>query len=182
MSGVIQFGMPESRDQYIHRLGRTGRAGKDGRGILVLAPFESKFIFELKDLDIPVNEEISQLLKQPVDSETMQNLNLVFNRIRSGDAKLTLSAQQAYQAFIGYYRGQLKRTAFRNTEQLVDVANECSRLMGLKEVPSLTKKAAGKMGLERLPNIRIVTELERGRGGKQSRRSQEGRRAKKTSN
>ncbi len=173
--------MPESRDQYIHRLGRTGRAGKDGRGILVLAPFESKFVSEvLKDLDIPVNEEISHLLKQPVDPQIMQNLNSVFNRIRSGDAKLTLSAQQAYQAFIGYYRGQLKRTAFRNTEQLVDVANECSRLMGLKEVPSLTKKAAGKMGLQRLPNVRIVDELERGSRGKQSRRNQGGKRAKKT--
>ena len=168
--------MPESRDQYIHRLGRTGRAGKEGQGILVLAPFESKFVSEVKDLDIPVNEEISQLLKHPVDPQTMQNLNSVFNRIRSGDAKLTLSAQQAYQAFIGYYRGQLKRTAFRNTEQLVDVANECSRLMGLKEVPGLTKKAAGKMGLQRLPNVRIVDELERG-----SRRNQGGKRGKKTS-
>merc|ERR1712127_605149 len=38
---VIQVGLPESRDQYIHRLGRTGRAGKKGEGIVLLAPFES---------------------------------------------------------------------------------------------------------------------------------------------
>lgn len=33
---VIQFGVPPSRDQYIHRLGRTGRANKSGQGWLVL--------------------------------------------------------------------------------------------------------------------------------------------------
>jgi ATP-dependent RNA helicase MSS116 len=166
VSGVIQFGIPESRDQYIHRLGRTGRAGKAGKGILVLSPFEAKFVKELKNIDIPVNEEISQMLQKPVDAEIMNDLDGVFNRIRSGDARLTLSAQQAYQAFIGYYRGHMKRTTLRNNEQLVDVANEYSRLMGLKEIPGITKRAAGKMGLKGLPNVRIVDEVRRGGGGR----------------
>ncbi|POS81249.1 cytochrome-19 [Diaporthe helianthi] len=33
---VIQFGVPPSRDQYIHRLGRTGRANKSGRGWIIV--------------------------------------------------------------------------------------------------------------------------------------------------
>lgn len=33
---VIQFGVPPERDQYIHRLGRTGRANKSGQGWLFL--------------------------------------------------------------------------------------------------------------------------------------------------
>lgn len=33
---VIQIGVPPSRDQYIHRLGRTGRANKSGQGWLLL--------------------------------------------------------------------------------------------------------------------------------------------------
>lgn len=33
---VIQIGVPPTRDQYIHRLGRTGRANKSGQGWLVL--------------------------------------------------------------------------------------------------------------------------------------------------
>ena len=41
-----------SRDQYIHRIGRTGRAGKSGDGTLILAPFEKAFLDHLDDIPI----------------------------------------------------------------------------------------------------------------------------------
>ncbi|CAM9208434.1 unnamed protein product, partial [Phaeothamnion confervicola] len=47
---VVQVGLPTDRAQYIHRLGRTARAGKDGRGILLLADFERRFLKEVSDL------------------------------------------------------------------------------------------------------------------------------------
>jgi ATP-dependent RNA helicase MSS116, mitochondrial len=37
---VIQFGVPPTRDQYIHRLGRTGRADKAGQGWIILTKDE----------------------------------------------------------------------------------------------------------------------------------------------
>ena len=50
---VIQVGVPGSRDLYIHRVGRTGRAGKEGRGDLVLLPWEIGFIsWQLNDLPL----------------------------------------------------------------------------------------------------------------------------------
>ncbi|KAI0064823.1 DEAD-domain-containing protein [Artomyces pyxidatus] len=41
---VIQVGIPADSEQYVHRVGRTGRAGTDGRGDLVLLPWEMGFI------------------------------------------------------------------------------------------------------------------------------------------
>ncbi|EIM81977.1 DEAD-domain-containing protein [Stereum hirsutum FP-91666 SS1] len=41
---VIQVGIPGGTEQYIHRVGRTGRAGTSGRGDLVLLPWEIGFI------------------------------------------------------------------------------------------------------------------------------------------
>lgn len=46
------MGIPSSREQYIHRVGRTGRKGNEGEGILLLAPWEKYFLEELKDLPI----------------------------------------------------------------------------------------------------------------------------------
>lgn len=47
-----QVGTPAGREQYIHRLGRTGRAGKEGRGLLLLMPWEKVFLRSLKDISI----------------------------------------------------------------------------------------------------------------------------------
>ncbi|KAF8580187.1 DEAD-domain-containing protein [Ramaria rubella] len=41
---VIQLGIPAGTEQYIHRVGRTGRAGTGGRGDLVLLPWEVGFL------------------------------------------------------------------------------------------------------------------------------------------
>lgn len=50
---VIQVGSANSRDLYIHRIGRTGRAGKEGQGILILQPFEKEYLRTLGK-DIPL--------------------------------------------------------------------------------------------------------------------------------
>jgi ATP-dependent RNA helicase MSS116 len=50
---VIQVGIPGSTDQYIHRVGRTGRAGTSGRGDIVLLPWESGFLtWQLTDMPL----------------------------------------------------------------------------------------------------------------------------------
>lgn len=36
---IHQVGIPVDREQYIHRLGRTGSEGKDGERILLIAPW-----------------------------------------------------------------------------------------------------------------------------------------------
>ncbi|UZJ55278.1 hypothetical protein CBS101457_004598 [Exobasidium rhododendri] len=66
---VIQVGAPPSKDQYIHRLGRTGRAGKSGRGDIVLLPSEASFLhFSLNDLPVKTRsvEEVADELKDLV--------------------------------------------------------------------------------------------------------------------
>ncbi len=49
---VLQMGLT-TREQYVHRLGRTARAGKEGAGLLVCAPFElSTLQHELNDMPV----------------------------------------------------------------------------------------------------------------------------------
>jgi superfamily II DNA/RNA helicase len=42
----------DSRETYIHRLGRTGRAGKRGQGLLILPELEQDFLEDLEGLEI----------------------------------------------------------------------------------------------------------------------------------
>lgn len=58
---LLQVGLPSDRQQYIHRLGRTGRKGKEGEGILLLAPWEKHFLDGVKDLSI------SEMMAPPVN-------------------------------------------------------------------------------------------------------------------
>lgn len=55
VSRVVQFGSPQSKDQYVHRVGRTGRAGKDGRAdMILLQGFEENWL-RFAGADLPVN-------------------------------------------------------------------------------------------------------------------------------
>lgn len=41
---VVQFSPPQNISDYVHRVGRTARAGRTGQGILFLSPNEIEFI------------------------------------------------------------------------------------------------------------------------------------------
>ncbi|KAJ7889228.1 P-loop containing nucleoside triphosphate hydrolase protein [Mycena leptocephala] len=64
---VIQVGIPGGREQYVHRVGRTGRAGTAGRGDLVLLPWEIGFV-SWQLTDVPLNpltvNELTEQTKQ----------------------------------------------------------------------------------------------------------------------
>lgn len=152
---VIQFGMPDNREQYIHRLGRTGRAGKAGKGWLVLGPFESSFLLELKGMDIPRNDELLDLLSNPIATDTNDMLTTATGMIRSSKKRQS-SARSAYQAFLGFYLGKMKIMRMSKKDDLVTVANIFSGQLGLPEVPSLTKQLVGKMGLKGVRGITIA--------------------------
>jgi hypothetical protein len=48
----FQLGLPMDRAQYIHRLGRTARAGRRGKGILLLSDTEKRFLASLSGLPL----------------------------------------------------------------------------------------------------------------------------------
>ena len=65
---VINYDMPFDSEAYVHRIGRTGRAGRTGEAILFITPRERRFVGNLEravgqaiePMDIPNNAEINQ--------------------------------------------------------------------------------------------------------------------------
>lgn len=46
---VVQFTPPQKLSDYVHRIGRTARAGRSGRAVIFLNPFEVKFVHTLNE-------------------------------------------------------------------------------------------------------------------------------------
>ncbi|XP_047153086.1 DEAD-box ATP-dependent RNA helicase 31-like [Vigna umbellata] len=138
---VLQVGLPADREQYIHRLGRTGRRGKEGQGILLLAPWEEFFLSTVKDLPIEKAPVVPS-----VDPDTKRKVEKALSHV---DMK---NKEAAYQAWLGYYNSNKK--VGRDKYRLVELANEFSRSMGLDNPPAIAKLVLGKMGLRNIPGLR----------------------------
>ena len=80
----------------------------------------------------------------------------VKRRVCGGDGVLSKSASSAYSAFLGYYKGQMKRLGMRNAEDLVDIANDFALSSGFKEPPQLQKSTVGKMGLKGVAGLNVA--------------------------
>jgi len=168
---VIQVGLTD-REQYVHRLGRTARAGKSGAGLLLLADFEAGLLGELKDIPLVPAGAASTLTGgsaaglpghaaaggagrvAPVTGDVAPSAELasVLASI-PGRADLSREASQAYGAFLGFYNGQLRRVRWTK-ETLVAETNRLFLTLGLREVPMMPRDTLGKMGLRGVAGLR----------------------------
>ncbi|PWA67962.1 DNA/RNA helicase, DEAD/DEAH box type, N-terminal [Artemisia annua] len=141
VSLVIQVGVPTDREQYINRLGRTGREGKGGEGILLLAPWEEYFLQEIKDL--PIHKLSSPHLDPDMKVKVEKSM-----------AKIDPSVKEAaYHAWLGYYNSI--REIGRDKTTLVELGKGFCDSIGLEKVPALFRKTAVKMGLKDIAGIRV---------------------------
>ena len=53
---IVQYDPPDDPRDYIHRVGRTARAGKAGQSLLFLLPNELGFLRYLQEAKVPLNE------------------------------------------------------------------------------------------------------------------------------
>lgn len=64
---VVNYDIPMERESYVHRSGRTGRAGKKGKAISFTTPYEGKFLkaiqnyigFELTEMESPTKQAVA---------------------------------------------------------------------------------------------------------------------------
>jgi len=152
VSNVFQVGLPMDKESYIHRLGRTARAGKEGRSVFIVTQHESFFPrWTLKDIAF---EQVAP---------DLSNAPSVAQLANSYPDKT-----KVYQAWLGYYKAHARAMKW-NDDELVAQANLfASEALGCAEVPGLEKQTVGKMGLKSAHGLNVIPNRPRapnGRGG-----------------
>ncbi len=131
---VVQAGLPADADAYTHRVGRTARAGKDGRAIILLTQAESYFIHVNRQFPITsYPRSVSILEDAGTADQVTQAMGLIDNDMK----------RKAYSAYLGFMKTFLNRLKM-DSAGLVKLANDFA-LEGMKcdEVPEIEKSTIG---------------------------------------
>ncbi len=149
---VIQVGLPPDRDQYIHRLGRTARAGKDGEGWVIVARHELDAA-RMMLTDLPIKRV------QGFESADFDGEHTADDDSRPRPVVEVASAMQSMP------QGLLEDTylsSFSNHLPGVSMQARVSSLnswatkgWGWKEPPAISAYIANKRGLARIPGVNV---------------------------
>ncbi|MBL23163.1 MAG: DNA helicase [Rhodospirillaceae bacterium] len=95
MSHVINFDMPTHAEDYVHRIGRTGRAGRQGHAITFVMPDEGKYIDAVQELAKGSIAEITLDGIRRTETEQYEDKPRRRGRRRGSDKKAPKETPQA---------------------------------------------------------------------------------------
>ena len=99
ISHVVNFDIPNDTEAYIHRIGRTGRAGRKGEAILFVAPRERRLLGAIEK----ATRQRMELLELP-STETVNNRRIaafkqkISDTLAAGDLAFMQGIVEQYQA------------------------------------------------------------------------------------
>ena len=150
---IIQVGLPQNRDTYIHRVGRTARGDKKGEAWI--------FITDMEAAEAP--RRLQGLPLQNDDSLETAKVDMTQDAQLPGDVAKTLTQVveatrvvpfrlkcAAYMGSLGVYGWMARK------QGLIDTLNNRSKYAwGMDSPPAISASTAQKLGLSRLRGINI---------------------------
>jgi ATP-dependent RNA helicase MSS116 len=140
---VVQYGAPFGETLFTHRLGRTARAGRQGKGLLVLLPFESGLLRGSMRRRLGLFEESTLLESYAMSSDMEKKLEKARALVRCGQSRMSVNAEAAYLSFLAYYEEYAAKNV-RGTE-ILDAAAIFAVTMGVANLPSMPERLQDKL-------------------------------------
>ena len=107
---IIQFDAPKDPDFFVHRVGRTARAGKTGNSLMILRDHEKDYIDFLCSRGVPVNDALlskhldgKPIAAVPSETRTLELYNNMKELIMS-DRDLLERGTRAFVSFVCAYK------------------------------------------------------------------------------
>ncbi|KAG8220086.1 P-loop containing nucleoside triphosphate hydrolase protein [Butyriboletus roseoflavus] len=112
---IIQYDPPDDPRDYIHRVGRTARAGKVGKSLLFLLESELGFLRYLRDAKVPLNE-------YTFPADRISNVQTQLEKLLQKNYFLHQSARDGFRSYLQAYASySLKKTFDINALDLAKV-------------------------------------------------------------
>ena len=86
LTHVINFSLPQDPESYVHRIGRTGRAGKSGIAITLITPSEYRKLISLQRIaNTKITKQKVPNVAEVIDSKKQRIKNSLLEIINAGD-------------------------------------------------------------------------------------------------
>ncbi|EIM92831.1 DEAD-domain-containing protein [Stereum hirsutum FP-91666 SS1] len=133
---IVQFDPPDDPRDYIHRVGRTARAGKVGKSLLFLLESELGFLRFLKEAKVPLNEFTFPQNK-------IANVQSQLEKLLQKNYFLHQSAKDGYRSYLQSYASySLKKIFDVNSLDLTKVG----KAFGFSVPPRVNVNIGGGKG------------------------------------
>jgi ATP-dependent RNA helicase MSS116, mitochondrial len=147
---VIQVGLPPNTEQYIHRIGRTGRGDKAGEGWIIISEAETREARRrLRGLPITPDKTLEAAqLDMTQDAQLPKSLARTLSQVSDATQMVDRRLKDsAYMASLGH--------AARHPA-LVEALNQLTRYgWGYEKPPPVSLRTAQKMGVARTAGMNI---------------------------
>ncbi len=145
ISLVINYDMPFDSEAYVHRIGRTGRAGRTGDAILFISPRERSFLGNLEraggqkieKMEIPNNETINKHRVEKIKKDLIRNasskrktseeLSLLKGIVDEIESELELTSKEIALAALNLALGESTTLLASDDENWINQAERYSR-------------------------------------------------------
>ncbi|EDV35176.1 uncharacterized protein Dana_GF22616 [Drosophila ananassae] len=164
---VVQYTPPQTTADFVHRVGRTARAGRKGRAVLFLAPSESQFVRHLEKKRIRIQQGdmyayLQALLPKDEEAKTVQeaasNLQHKFQSLLEDDRELHDKSCKAFVSWMKFYSTFPKELKPIFNVRIAHMGH-FAKSFALKEAP--TKFAAKHAAPKAAPPTNRLTYTER---------------------
>ena len=150
---VIQIMLPQTRDTYIHRVGRTARGDKTGEGWLFITPMEMREAeTRLRKLPLQLDNSL-QTASVNMTQDAQLPVNVAQTLTQVVDATRSVSMRDkgaAYLATLGTFAWYPRK------QDVLDAMNSRSKYgWGLETPPMISPLLATRLNLTRLSGINI---------------------------
>jgi ATP-dependent RNA helicase MSS116 len=158
VSHVVQIGLPPNQEQYVHRIGRTGRGDKTGEGYIIVDEAQLKPARQmLRGLPITPDKSLEcAAVDMTKDAQLPKSVAETLSQV--GESTKMVSKSVKVAAFMGYL-GQIRK---QSPGEAIRALNQWTRYgWGFEQPPMIAPILAQRLGISKVEGVNIGREPRR---------------------